>query len=146
MKNYKVPKDTIYMDPDEDLTEQEHAASCDINVMIRNAHNGLQVRGAEGEPVYGFDDTTMTGLQHRIQKQKLEEELARVSEEHEFSESELAMMPEKVAAKFKFKKKADQKPGANDDDKTTTKKPDKSAETEHTGQPPKQQASKTTVE
>lgn len=111
------------------LTEQEHKDSCDINKMLKASSRGLQVRGSKNEPRYGFDDTTLDGVQFRIKKQELEAELSEISAKHEFSPEELEHIPPDVKKKFKFKtKKADQKtPPKNDDDKTTTKQSGTSA-------------------
>lgn len=100
------------------LTEQEHTDSCDINKMVKNAARGLQVRGGP-QPQFGYDDTTLTGLDVRIQKQQLEESLHKISSENEFSPEELQHIPNDVKSKFKFKtKKAEQKPVPNANDIT----------------------------
>lgn len=116
----------------EDLTEQEHKESCDINVMIRNVQNGIEARGRVAPIEEGYDDTTMSGLDFRITKANLERELAQVAESHEFTEDELKMMPPKVAEKYRFKTKAKQ--SVTNDDKTTKKdaKPEPSPEPEKT--------------
>lgn len=106
----------------ESLTEAEHADSCDINRMIASAHRGLQVRGGSA-PQYGYDDTTMDGLRFRIEKAKLEEELSETAKANEFLEEELNRIPEKIRKKFGFKaKKAEQKPGPQNDELNDEKK------------------------
>lgn len=106
---------------DESPTEQEHKDSCDINKMMLSLSRGLEVRGSR-VPQYGYDDTTMDGVQFRVEKERLERDLAETARSHEFSEEEFEALPEAVRKKFDFKKKQAKKPDANDDDKTTTKK------------------------
>lgn len=89
----------------EPLTEQEHKASCDINKMIKNAHRGLPVRGGYA-PRYGYDDTTLDGVQFRIQKQMVEDNLNEVSKT-EFTQKEFDLIPKDIREKFKFRVKAD---------------------------------------
>lgn len=120
---YELSKHATIID-DEEVTEQEHKDSCDINKMMLSLSRGLEVRGS-GTPQFGYDDTTMTGVQFRIEKEALERDLAETARSHEFSEEEFEALPEAVRKKFEFKKKQAQKPDANDDDKTTTKKSDK---------------------
>ena len=72
--NYQPSKNAFFTN-EEELTEQEHLDSCDINKMVKNAMRGMQVRGGRN-PVYGYDDMTMGGLKHRILKQQLELELS----------------------------------------------------------------------
>lgn len=98
----KPHRTEFHFDPEEELTEPEHADSCDINKIMKSIHRGQPVR-AGSQPRYGIDDTTMSGLEFRIQKQKLETELAQVSETHEFSEEELSHIHPKVRENFKFK-------------------------------------------
>lgn len=99
------------------LTETEHTDSCDINKMVKNAARGLQIRGGS-QPQYGYDDTTLDGVQLRIQKEALEASLSTLARETELSPDELKHVPDHVQKKFGFKtKKAIQKPGdqnAND--------------------------------
>lgn len=104
---YTPSKFAFYTEGDS-LTEQEHKDSCDINIMIKQAANGQPIRMDDGG-TYGYDDTTMTALDHKILKQQLEEELGEVAESHEFSEEELNLIPAQVKKKFGFKtkKKAD---------------------------------------
>lgn len=89
---------------EESLTEPEHADSCDINIMVSRAARGLDIRGNAITPQYGHDDLTMDALQFRIQKQKIENELAEAAEKHEFQEEEFKLIPESMKNKFKFKK------------------------------------------
>lgn len=110
----QTPFDTII--EGESLTEQEHIDSCDINKMIKNAARGMQIRGGNN-PVYGYDDTTMDGLQFRIEKERLENELTRIAEEEELLPEALESLPQKVKEKFKFKVKKAK--NATNDDKTT---------------------------
>lgn len=120
---YKHSKHAYYTDP-ESLTEQEHADSCDINIMIRNAQRGHDIRGGPA-PVYGHDDLTIDGVQHRIRKEQTERELAEIARTQEFTEEELSQMrlnPEQQKKfGFKVKKKAAPPPAKNDDQ--TTKPP-----------------------
>lgn len=110
----------IYPEGDS-LTEQEHKDSCDINKMIKNAARGLQVRGGS-EPKFGYDDTTMDGVQFRIQKEQLEKSLSEISRSNEFSPDELKHVPENVKKKFKFRQKAEQKPVPKNDELNDEKK------------------------
>lgn len=87
----------------ESLTEPEHMESCDINTMVRNAARGLQVRGGP-QPVFGYDDTTMDGVQFRIQKEALEKEL-QASAKNEIEPQFADFIPESVKKKFGFKTK-----------------------------------------
>ena len=99
------------------LTEQEHADSCDINKMVKNAMRGMDVRGSiPGN--YGYDDTTMDGLTFRMEKQRLEQELA--SGPKEFEEEEFKLIPKSIAEKFGFTKKATKQANTNDDKTTNT--------------------------
>lgn len=93
----------------QDLTEQEHKNSCDINVMMRSLARGVEVRGNQGLQ-YGYDDTTMSGLELRIQKQNLERDLAETAATVEFDEEEFAQISPDLQKKFGFKKKQAQKP------------------------------------
>lgn len=96
----------------ESMTEQEHLDSCDINKMIHAVHRGQMIRGGK-PPQYGYDDTTMDGVTHRIKKEQVEKELSTIARENEFTQEELDKIPENVQKRFKFKKKA------LNDDKTT---------------------------
>lgn len=100
----------LVFDEENEITEQEHKNSCDINLMMKALHHGMQVRGQEPAS-YGYDDLTLTGLDHRINKQKLEDELFKISKEHEFSEEEFEKIPTDVKKMFEFKvrKKQDHK-------------------------------------
>lgn len=106
------------------LTEQEHQDSCDINKMIKSASRGLTIRGGK-EPIYGHDDLTLDGLQFRIQKQNLEEELKNTSEALEFTQHELDQIPESVRKKYKFRKKEqtmDEQPAKKPNEQNDPKK------------------------
>lgn len=99
---YELSKFAFYPEG-EDLTEQEHKDSCDINLMIRSLSRGIEVRGRDGVQ-YGYDDTTMSGIEFRIQKQNLERDLAETARTHEFSEEEFEQIPPDLQKKFGFKK------------------------------------------
>lgn len=105
----------------ESITEQEHKDSCDINKMLKSAQRGLQVRGGP-PPVFGPDDTTMTGLQFRQEKARLEHELAESAKAQEYLEGELNHIPPDIRKKFGFKQKKDQPQTAQTNDDLTTKK------------------------
>lgn len=109
------PSKHAWIPEGESLTEPEHADSCDINKMIKNAARGMQVR-AGAQPVYGHDDLTMDGVQYRILKQQTEEELQRLAESGEVDEEALQYIPDEIKKKFNFKVK---KKNAKNDDKTT---------------------------
>lgn len=98
----------------ESLTEQEHLDSCDINKMLKAASRGQHVRGGK-TPKFGFDDTTMDGLQHRIQKQRLENELQQTFSNHEFTEEQINAIPDSVKEKFAGKIKLRKKDAAKND-------------------------------
>lgn len=110
-----TPYDTKVEGPS--LTETEHQDSCDINKMLHNASRGLQVRGNSHPQTYGYDDTTMDGVQFRIQKENLEQNLA--NGQKEFEQNELDLIPTQVQKKFGFKVRKKQTP--TNDDKTTKK-------------------------
>lgn len=112
----QTPYDTII--EGDSLTEQEHTDSCDANKMLLNAARGMSVRGG-AQPQYGYDDTTMDGVQFRIQKEALERELANGPKE--FSEEELELIPKPIQEKFGYKVKA--KTPKNDDKTTKTGDP-----------------------
>lgn len=107
------------------LTEQEHLNSCDINIMIRDVNRGIQVRGSNNLQ-YGYDDTTLDGVQFRIQKQQLESELSELAQKHEFSPEELKLMSPDIQKRFKFKAKPTQSdpktPAPKNDDSNDDKK------------------------
>lgn len=126
-KPYKPSKHATMFNPEVEpsMTEQEHLKSCDINVMIANAHRGQDIRMAQNQP-YGYDDTTMTGLEIRIQKQNYEREMTRISETQEFTQAEFDLIPADVRARFKFKIKSEAKPN---DDQTTPPTPPQSTAT-----------------
>lgn len=107
---YKPTKHAFYTEGDS-LTETEHQESTDINKIMKDILNGKQVRTGP-EPVFGEDDLNLTAVQHRINKQKIEDELQQIAAEHEFSEEELKHVPKKVQEKIKFKTK---KRRSNDD-------------------------------
>lgn len=121
--NYQPSKHAFITD-EEELTEQEHLDSCDINKMVKNAMRGMQVRGGNN-PVYGYDDTTMDGLQYRILKQQLEQELGDLSTA-EFDQETLDQIGPEIVKKFglKLKKQVEPDPIKTNDDKTTIKKQD----------------------
>ena len=117
--NYQ-PSEHAFFTAEEDLTEQEHLDSCDINKMVKNAMRGMQVRGGNN-PTYGYDDMTMDGLQHRILKQQLEQELGDLSK-GEFDQEALDQIGPEIVKKFGFKLKQSKDLPKNDDQ--TTKKED----------------------
>lgn len=114
---YKHTRHAQFFDPDKGLTEPEHADSCDINKMVRSAMRGQQVRGSLTGS-YGQDDLTIDAIQHRINKQKVTEELLRASQEAELTEEQVKSIPEGVKKAFQFKiKKAVKNDNSNDDQK-----------------------------
>lgn len=117
--NYQPSKHAFFTEG-EDLTEQEHLDSCDINKMVKNAMRGMQVRGGNN-PKYGYDDMTMDGLQHRILKQQLEQELGDLSG-GEFDQETLDQIGPEIVKRFGFKLKQSKDLPKNDD--KTTKKED----------------------
>lgn len=94
---YKPEKYAYYTEGDS-LTEQEHKDLCDANIMIKRAAQGKTIltRDVAG---YGYDDTTLDGLQFRIQKQQLEEELNE-SLQNEFTEEEAKAIKESLPERF----------------------------------------------
>lgn len=90
---------TVLEDGDK-ITEQEHTDSCDINKMIRSIDRGQMVRGG-GSTIYGYDDTNMDAVQHRILKQQAEEELK--AGPKEFTQEILDLIPASIKQKFGFK-------------------------------------------
>lgn len=67
----------------ESLTEQEHKDSCDINKIIGRMARGLNVNTKKLAP-WGenfVDDTTMDAVKHRIQKEKIENDLKALASE-----------------------------------------------------------------
>lgn len=144
---YPRPKDAYDCVPNEKLdrspegAEQEHKDSCDINKMLRNAARGIQVRGNSAEPVYGYDDTTLDGVTHRINKQNLERELKKTAETAELSEEELKLIPESIKKQFGFKaKKVKGQKTKNDDlnDENSTKGQKTKKATSQTEDPPQE--------
>lgn len=115
------PSKYAFLTDGEILTEQEHKDSCDVNKMLAQAKRGYQIRGSNTSPIYGYDDTTMDAVTHRIQKQKLEEELIKISKTSEFTEEELKSIPESIKNKFKFKTKQKAKNDELNDEKTPNK-------------------------
>lgn len=120
---YKNPPDAI-MPVGESLTEQEFADSCDINKMVRNMLNGMPARA--GDPVlYGYDDTTIDGLQHRINLQKakeIEQELEEFAKNNEVEDVVFDAFNEHLRQKIKLRKKA-----KDNDDQTTKNMASKNA-------------------
>lgn len=110
----------------ESLTEQEHAASCDINKMVRDAARGVAIRGQSSEPVYGYDDTTMDAVRFRIEKAAIEKNLAETfhqeldlpDEEISALEKTLESIPQKTREKFGMKLRPKQKTVEKNDAKT----------------------------
>jgi len=107
-------------------TEQEHTASCDINIIMRSIQRGQQVRGGKATN-YGHDDMTMDGLAFRIQKANLEAKL--LEGQKEFSQEELDLFPKHIQEQFGYslKKEASTPKGTNDDqnDEQPAEKPPK---------------------
>lgn len=100
-----APTKHAFVTEGESLCEPEHADSCNINLMLRDAKRGLQVRG--GKPVrYGYDDTTMDSVQYRLQKEKAEKSLKDFASKAELTEEQLQKIPKKIREKFGFKTKA----------------------------------------
>lgn len=96
----------------EPSTEQEFKESCDINIMLRNAHRGQQLRGG-GSTTYGHDDIGMDATALRIQKADLEEAL--LSGQKEFTAEQLAVIPKHIQEKFGYKLKASSPEPKNND-------------------------------
>lgn len=113
---YKSTRFDTPVDP-ESLTEQEHKDSCDVNRMILSASKGLNVRGG-GSTQYGYDDTTMDAVQHRILKAKVETELKSLNTIEELSDDQIRSIPDSVKKHLKLRPK---QKGLNDDQ--TTKMP-----------------------
>lgn len=103
---------------DEDsLTEQEHKESCDINKMLKAAARGQAIMTNGRSGIFwkdgGYDDLTKSGLDHRIQKQKIEEDLSKLKKDH-FTEEELKAIPLNIIKKFGFvPKKAEKREKSN---------------------------------
>lgn len=110
---YNLDKKYSLHSEGDSLTEQEHKNSCDINLMIKSARNGQNIRGG-GSITYGFDDTTMDGLTFRNQKSLIEQEL--LNSEKELPKEALDLIPESIKQKFGFKlrKKKDTNDKTND--------------------------------
>lgn len=111
---YKTAPDATVVDPIS-LTEVEHKDSCDINLMYKNIQRGLQVRGGP-QPQFGNDDLTISGLDFRIEKQRLEQELGELAHNQEFEESIFKSIPLKIREHFGFKLKKIQNPTPKNDD------------------------------
>lgn len=104
--------DTCVKNLDPSLTEQEWKDMCDINLMLKSAARGAMVMGSSQPLVYGEDDMTMDAVAFRIKKAKLEQEMAKIAKETEFTEEEIEKIPPKVREKFSFRKKAPKDPAA----------------------------------
>lgn len=102
---YKPDPYGIHTGP-ETLVEQEHKDSCNINIMLKKALNGQPVRMSSNNPTYGYDDTTLSGLDHRIQMQETIESLEQLAPQAELTEEQLNAIPEKDRKRFGFKAKA----------------------------------------
>lgn len=98
--------------PGEPCVEVEHKDSCDINLMLKNAARGRQIRTSRpGE--YGYDDMNVDAISLRIQKAGLEEAI--LSGQKEFTQAELDLFPKSIREKFGFKLKASTPEPVNDD-------------------------------
>jgi len=120
MIKYDLNKKHALICTDESQTEKEHKDSCDINIMLKKAFKGQQIRMSSSQPIYGHDDTTISGLDHRINKQRTEEELSQTFNDVEFSEKEKELFHPEIQKKFKIKVKKNQ---ANNDESNDDKKP-----------------------
>lgn len=85
------------------LTEEEHGPSCDINLMLKNAARGMQIRGAGYHPISGVDDLTMDAITYHQMKSENLENLRSLAQGNEFSEEVLKTLPQKIREKFGFK-------------------------------------------
>lgn len=103
---YKSSKHALIIEG-ENMTEQEHKDSCDINKMVKSAARGLQVRGSSTGPWADgtIDDLTIDRTQLNIQKQHLEAELTAFASQNELSPDELKHVPSHVQKRFGFKAK-----------------------------------------
>lgn len=108
---------TVDFEPDSSLTEQEHKDSCDINLMIKNILAGRMVRGGTNG-IYGYDDVNMTGLQHRINKQNINEAIEDLVNNREVTEEQLLEF-QKINPKLAKRLKVRKKEANVNDDKTT---------------------------
>lgn len=128
------PKKGAFFTEGISMTEQEHIHSCDINLMIKSINRGHPVRTSKtgpwandpkGNPGH-YDDTTIDPVTLRIQKQKIEADLAALAASGEISEDEVKHIPDHIRKKFDFKthKKDSKKPAVKNDDKTTKKSAD----------------------
>lgn len=98
---YKATKNAFHTEGDT-LTEQEHISSCDINIMMKNINRGMHVRGGR-QAEYGYDDTTMDGLQYQIMKQNNHEALSQLPKE--LDEETFNVLPPEIHQKYGFIKK-----------------------------------------
>lgn len=131
---YTPSKHAYYCDP-ETLTEQEHKNDCDINVIIKRAHNGHMVNMSNRSPVYGFDDINLDGLKHRILKQETKEELEELITSQEFDAKDVEILtknlPESLVKRLKIKKQEEvnQKTELNKKDEVKNERHDSSNST-----------------
>lgn len=100
------PEEYAYYTVGDSLTEPEHKDMCDANIMIKRAIQGKSIL-TRNPGSYGYDDTTLDGVQFRIQKQQLEQELSE-SLQNEFTEEEAkqlkASLPEHMHERIKVKR------------------------------------------
>ena len=109
---YEPCPDAIYP-VGESLTEQEHAAECDINRIMARAKAGLPITSSASAPVYGDDDLNQDLMSVKLKKQDLEKSLSEMAQET-LSESEVARLPNWLKEKFGFKAKTPSKGEKND--------------------------------
>lgn len=106
------------------LTEQHHKKDCDPYNIIKKAQMGLPIGGRGGNLNYGYDDTTMDGLQYRIMKQHHEQEINQLLE-NEFTAEEYDIikdrLPKNLVNKIKVKKKLEEKIEPTDTKKSEVK-------------------------
>lgn len=121
MIKYEASKHAFHTEGDS-LTEQEHIPSCDINIMMKNINRGMHVRGGRADQ-YGYDDTTMDGLQYQIMKQNSHEALNQLPKE--LDEETFNVLPPEIHKKYGLSKKQAQNPKTppNDDQTTITPNP-----------------------
>lgn len=93
------------------LTEQEWKDSCDINKMIRGALKGAIMNGSPNPAVFGYDDTTLDGVTHRINLQKSHEAMEKLSKE-ELEPLAYENIPDHIRKKFKLRKKSPPSPAS----------------------------------
>lgn len=116
---YEPSPDAIYT-VGESLTEQEHAADCDINRMMDRARRGLPISGVTSELAYGDDDLTLDLMGVKLQKQALEVKLGEMARTADFTEEEVLRLPKWLRDKFGFKAKV-KTTGVNDSVATNNK-------------------------